>query len=588
MDPGATESEPAQDTNAPLNPVEAPVPSSSNPATPTSPTWPALTAGFVFVAGALHLLLVESHMGHALGAGLFFLGIGITQILWAFVFLRNPTRRLEHAGLAILVVAPTVLYVLTRIMRAPWSDAPEPVDLLGIVTVLAQLGAAATMLAHKMPTFTGQQVRAMAGAGILLATAGYGGAIAAEGVDWLSAASVGHGDDHGGSHGASGGDGHGGHGTLELLGTRGVSVVGTTTYFGPTTGHALETQCRDAGYPSQDCWLHHIEDLLEASGSIAAFDLLVSLTKVNSEAYAQSHVLAHELGHHAYLAYGLDISLTLGECSYEVFQGCIHGALQAYFDDLSRQGATISDSALNSLCSAAKSRFETYTCYHGVGHGITMYTNYDVPGSLDTCAKLTGWFEEASCVGGVFMENVVAYHDSLAPDYVPHAHGDGTIPSFWIKPEDPAFPCNVVKSKFASACWRMQTSVILRANGGDFEAASRICDEQGNYAIDCYSSLGRDAAPYGNREASKMSKLCSYASTDAFHQQCVSSFTAGVILQENSPQAGMDLCPQLAAEFQKSCYHETGKQSRFMLSKAEVAELCKGAPEQYESICRDG
>ncbi len=552
------------------------------------------TAGLVLVAGMLHLVLVDDHFGHALAAGLFFLGLGFVQVLWALAYHTKPSAKLERFGLVVLMIAPTILYVLTRMVRAPWANAPEAVDIYGVFAVLAQLGAAAVVLRKAIPKFNGQQIRALAGAGILLATAGYGAAIASENVSWLSASVGGHGD--GDAHGLSGhhssgpggseDDGHGGHGTLALLGTRGVNVVNTTTYYGPTTGAELVAACNSSVNPGRECWLHHMKDLLEAEGAVASFDLLVDLSRVNAAANNEGHDLAHVLGHHAFLVYGLDISLTLGECSYEVFQGCIHGALQAYFDDLARQGTELTKASLNTLCSAATSQFEVYTCYHGVGHGITMYTNYDLPGSLDTCDMLTGWFERASCVGGVFMENVVAYHDSLDPDHEAHDHGHGEEPTYWINPDDPAFPCNAVKAKFASACWRMQTSVILRANGADFQAAALICDAQGDYADACYSSLGRDAAPYGDRQASRMSKYCSYASTDAFRTTCIEAFTAGVILQENDPESGMALCTQLSVYDKEACYRETGVQARFMRTVDEVNAMCDAAPEQYQATCK--
>ncbi len=545
----------------------------------------SLTAALLFAAGALHLALVDDHLAHARGAGLFFLGIGFAQVAWSFLYLRRPTEVLGRVGLAGLVIAPSLLYVLTRIVRAPWSDAPEAVDLLGVVTLLAQLGALVPLWSDWRPRVDAPTARAVLGVGVLLTAGLYTSAIAAENVDWLSEAQEAH------SHGPGGHDdhgdhaGHGGHGG-DFVGVRGEVTVGNRSYYGPADGTAISDWCRAVGHPDSDCWLTFLNDMVVAEGSIPAFDALVELTEVEPDANARSHDLAHVLGHTAYQAYGLNVSLTLGECSYEVFQGCIHGALQAFFNDLAAQGLPLDEDSLGGVCDAATSSFERYTCYHGVGHGVMMHSTYDLHGSLETCDLLRDWFDEASCYGGVFMENVVAYLHSLDPDYVPHDHGGGP-PVYWVDEEDPAYPCNVVDDDYKRFCWKMQTSLVLHFNGGDFEAASGVCDEAGKQRLACYASLGRDAAPHAGRDPGLMMQFCSHGAEDAQHV-CVKAFTAGVMLQANTPEAGLDLCPQLPEDFRATCYKEVGNQADSRLKEAAEAFCDDRVPEAYREACHEG
>lgn len=545
---------------------------------------PAIAAGAMLVAGVLHLLLVEAHFAHARGAGLFFLGLGAAQMVWAFAYLRQPTQRLGRLGLVALVAAPVVLYVLTRIWRAPWSAGPEAIDAIGIATQVIQLAAGGFLLWQWAPALPAGSPAAI-GMGILLAVGGYAGAIATEDVDWLAEAEGGHPHAAGNLH-AEEVHAHGDD-APHLFGTRGASLVGTVEYYGPETGAKISTECRSIGHDDQGCWLHHLGDLLNAHGAVAAFDALVELLEANPKADNTGHALAHLLGHHAYQAYGLDISLTLGECSYDVFQGCIHGALQSYFDDLGRQGKQIDKGTISDVCSAATTSFEEYACLHGVGHGIMMYSNYALHESLDTCYLLDGSFAQRSCYGGVVMENVVAYKDSLRADHQAHDHGHDEPPEFWVDENDHAYPCNVVKERYQDSCWRMQTSLILHFNGEDFKAASATCDEAGKHKLACYASLGRDAPPRAARDPARMSKMCSYGDWEA-QTTCVAAFTAGIILDANSPEAGLGLCAELAEKYKPTCYEKTGNQARSMLLEEDGAALCDRAPEAYVADCHAG
>ncbi len=363
-------------------------------------------------------------------------------------------------------------------------------------------------------------------------------------------------------------------------------MIGNVSYYGPPDGQAIDNHCRTIGANNASCWVFNLNNLLAAKGSVVAFDTLVELMEVNADADRLSHELAHQLGHHAYYSYGYDITLTLAECSYKVFQGCLHGALQAYFMDLTHLGETLDRDNLAKLCSGATNRFESYTCLHGVGHGIVMYTNYKLDKSLDLCALLETSFAQRSCYGGAFMENVVAFLHSLDPDYEAHGHGDEE-PTFWVDPNVPAYPCDVMKKAYKQDCWEMQTSLILHFNNGNFREAGRVCDAAKPYHLDCWASLGRDAPSYGRRDPNTMTRYCAYGGAEE-EQVCVRAFTAGLILQDNNPETGLQLCPKLPADNRPTCYRETGRQARNMLTDEEGRAICDQVPALYTQNCLDG
>ncbi len=539
-----------------------------------------LVGGLMLVAGVMHLLMMESHMGHARGIGLFFLFTGAAQLCWSLLYIRRPSVELGIVGVSVLAIAPTLIYLITRVMRSPWSTGPEGVDTIGLTTQVAQVAAAAILIAEWPIRFPTTSVAKVAGVGFLLGIAGYSGALVAEPIGWLA---------EGESHGGHGGhdehlDGHGGHG----IGIRGESIIGTVGYYGPETGWGLQQTC-GSRTDAMDCYLSYLEDALVAWGSVGAFDLLVEVMEVDAAANLASHGLAHGLGRLAYEAYGYDIELTLAECSYEVFQGCLHGSLQRYFDDLASQGQSLGGKQIRNVCNGATSQFETYACLHGVGHGVTLYTNYDRDASLGMCDALPDSFSQRSCQGGVFMENVVGYFDSLNPTAAGGHHGHGghdEPPEFWVDPADPAYPCNAVAAKYGQECWKMQTSLILHFNP-DYYRASLVCEEAGEFRLACYESLGRDAAPRGNYDPGRMTSHCVYGEQDA-RDQCVRGFSAGIVLNDNDPDAGITLCRALTDWAKAPCYDEVGRQGSQMLTSSESETLCATAEEPYVETCRAG
>ena len=89
------------------------------------------------LAGIIHLVLVSAHMEHARAHGLFFLLVGIAQILWGVKVWRQPSRGLYYIG-AVMAGWLIVLYGVTRLLPAPFSHGPEAVEAIDIVCKLCE------------------------------------------------------------------------------------------------------------------------------------------------------------------------------------------------------------------------------------------------------------------------------------------------------------------------------------------------------------------------------------------------------------------------------------------------------------------
>ena len=89
-------------------------------------------------------------------------------------------------------------------------------------------------------------------------------------------------------------------------------------------------------------------------------------------------------------------------------------------------------------------RFLLYQCIHGLGHGLMIYTGYDLPVSLKTCDGLRHGLRPVSCSGGVFMEN---FNSSYG------------VTSKYLRKNDPIYPCNDGR--------RAPQAPVLRARHGE-------------------------------------------------------------------------------------------------------------------------
>lgn len=94
--------------------------------------WSALLTA---LAGVIHLWIIPEHWEHARAHALFFLLVGVAQIVWGVVVWRRPSARLYNIG-AVMAGWLIVFYGITRWLPAPFGHGPEEINMIGIVTKL--------------------------------------------------------------------------------------------------------------------------------------------------------------------------------------------------------------------------------------------------------------------------------------------------------------------------------------------------------------------------------------------------------------------------------------------------------------------
>jgi hypothetical protein len=323
-----------------------------------------------------------------------------------------------------------------------------------------------------------------------------------------------------------------------------------------------------------------LEKLLAAKGAEAAYTALEDLGKIDSVLQAQGHPIAHELGAYALTAYGT-IDTTLANCSYKVFGGCFHGALQSYFASLPQIDASV----IQGLPCPSDTLFRQYTCLHGVGHGLMLATGNNLTQSLPLCDDLPTSFGQGSCWGGAFMENVVGYMENASGT----AHHHGSIPQvYYANASDPQYPCDIVADKYKDSCWLIQTSLILYLHGGDFSYLAKVCPQTGAWNLTCYQSMGRDASDYALNDPPKVVSYCALALDAAGRAACIRGFAADIVLNFVSPERGIAACKQLPDVDKAPCYDRVGIETSMMRDHDGSAALCATAEPNYVQTCRHG
>jgi hypothetical protein len=210
------------------------------------------------------------------------------------------------------------------------------------------------------------------------------------------------------------------------------------------------------------------------------------------------HRIAHTLGSAALARYKGNVARAFSLGDSTCWSGYYHGILERAFYGLSTEAEL--GRAARTLCEDPGVRRTTwilYQCVHGLGHGLMIQTGYNLPFALSICDRLATEWDQQSCYGGSFMENVASSYD---------------VESKWVKDDNLIYPCDAVKRKYKTPCYLMVTSRILQETGYAWKKAARLCAKvERNWVRTCFQSYGRDASGFSRQDPVKILELCGVA-----------------------------------------------------------------------------
>ena len=260
-----------------------------------------------------------------------------------------------------------------------------------------------------------------------------------------------------------------------------------------------------------------------------------------------------------------NVARTFSEGSASCWSGYYHGVLERAL--LSVRGYEPEKLAAVSrgLCDDDGVRsvsWLAYQCLHGLGHGLMITTGYDLPLALEVCNRLSDDWDQESCKGGTFMENISSSYG---------------IESKWVSDDDPVYPCNWVAEDDKRTCYQLVTSRILRVVGVDWKETAAICAgvERG-WKSACFQSFGRDVSGQTHRDAEQISQTCAIARPYGGEKDCVMFAAMDMTANFTGGAQAAGLCATTARKLRGACFRAIGTiMGRFRTTVAARKADCR-------------
>jgi hypothetical protein len=218
-------------------------------------------------------------------------------------------------------------------------------------------------------------------------------------------------------------------------------------------------------------------------------------------------------------------------------------------------------------------RFLLYQCIHGLGHGLMIYTGYDLPLSLRTCDGLKGDFDQVSCSGGVFMENFSSSYG---------------VTSKYLRKSDPIYPCDATAKRHKLQCYGLVTANLLRTTGYDQRKTAAGCRRsEPDWVSTCYESFGRDVSGIAGRSAAKARASCRLAGSG--ERDCLYGVVREIVNSDAAPERGARFCAQLESRYRAHCYSGVGSVlSSLITDPAKLRAACRRFGGRHARSCEEG
>lgn len=289
-----------------------------------------------------------------------------------------------------------------------------------------------------------------------------------------------------------------------------------------------------------ECYSNYYTALVKQKGVPEAMKVLKSEYNKNSYVVAQCHPFTHVIGHAAISIYP-NVATAFKHGDPYCWSGYYHGAMEEISE---RTGLSKITSEINTICSEIPGKdtysFDYYNCVHGLGHGIMAVNENKLFDSLKICDNLMGVWEQSSCYGGVYMENVMIDNNGEPTDY--------------LKRDDPLYPCNAVETKYKTSCYLMQTSYALKVLNQDYSKVFALCRKADEGFQDiCWQSLGRDASGGTSSNAVETKAKCDLGLDYREKSNCVIGAVKDFISYFHSDVEAKNFCNILSPDLTQVC-----------------------------------
>lgn len=339
-------------------------------------------------------------------------------------------------------------------------------------------------------------------------------------------------------------------------------------------------------------------DLATTKGGVYAFEILKrAILPPNTDL----HLMGHAVGDELYKQESLD---GMKYCTHDFRNACSHSIVVGA---LLQDGLAVFD-RVNEVCKKAPGGPGAYTmCFHGFGHGVLAYTEYEIPEAVELCGRVGTAeynYEEASqCIGGIVMEMHQGIHD----------------PEIWAQKKDkyltPGDPLRICEEDYMpesakTFCYSYITPYIFDAAGAVngnptpeiYPASFAFCDavENDQHRETCYAGLGKEFIVLAqDRDIRRMedtpddklqlaASWCMLAEKEEAQKACLLDILNSIFWGgENDPGVSVRYCSlQEPGAIRDACFDHLYMIAGFYVPEpARREKICELTPEDKKPLC---
>jgi len=242
-------------------------------------------------------------------------------------------------------------------------------------------------------------------------------------------------------------------------------------------------------------------------------------------------------------------------------------------------------------------------CFHGLGHGVLAYFDYNLEKAVQMCEK-TGTAEGAQCIGGAIMEIIGGgFHDRVAWE---------RQNKIYLKTDDPLYPCDssLVPEMAKTFCYIYLTPHLFVAAGADlgnpgpenYKKAFTFCNKLSDaYAAPCYGGFGkefvvlakdrdiRNISNMNDQELGKVYDWCALADKKEGVKNCLFTALSSIFWGgENDPKTSVRYCTIMKDKYlQSECLDQLISQASYYLkdNSEKIISFCDLLPSGTKEKC---
>jgi len=350
---------------------------------------------------------------------------------------------------------------------------------------------------------------------------------------------------------------------LYVTGATAKSRVSVAAAFKPD--HRTVQSC----HADSTCFQQAFADLAYYRGPKVALARFVHQMRTSSFVEENCHRIAHAIGAGALTRFHGDVGTAFARGSAVCWSGYYHGILERAFQGIPDSRLATVARGLCARVEAHASTFIAYQCVHGLGHGLMIYTGYDLPLALHTCDRLRTQWDQVSCTGGVFMENQSSSYG---------------FKSQWLRPKQPLYPCTAVSRRHKLYCYLMVTSQILPDEGYSWTKTVGVCRRsEPGWVPTCFQSLGRDASGQTRGQVAKIERICRVAGD--MERECLLGAAKDLTSNDANGRRAARLCSGSPAAMRAYCFYGVGEiLGTFTADPAQRAAQCRALTRERSCV----